>query len=570
MVTVNRDRGCPKFCRERLRATCFYKYRHYQAYHIADPKIKTYPPFNTFLSRVISSRKDRSNPVYPHFYCFTSTLCITPAKYLLLFSPHLSTTYMTYTQWAGKTIALGTFATAEAEEKCQRAKALTKTWRQTLRPKPSREWVMAELERHGVRVVSGRRGTSGNAFSKQMNASGAVGSALENGGGEVTATSRISTLCGLDIHMNAVSQAAAAASLASPAMVSGDADASRRSLSALTGEMGSSDANSRASLDHLGLAASLMSSGRLNDSGSDPASSSAVAGVGAEEMVAQCAGDGRTPGSSPLDVISFLQDEVGFFDNANVAAETGSKLNGAAGGLGAAAGSTGVARRPFVGGGAAAAYEAARADHYRNLAEKQRSGVAMPKSSSLVESSAMAGLEPSVRLRQQYEMLKLHQMNLLQEIQETTMMMNLYQQQMLQHQHQQHQLHQQRLQQQQQQQQQITAITSQEMSVMGRLSGSAGAQHYEMQQQEENQHREKQTEVGNFSNQTVPNETTDKPVDEIRKLKEEIAEQERKMRELAGESGNGDVSSLAGDVIKRCVSDQESEQYTKRSRIEPV
>lgn len=61
-------------------------------------------------------------------------------------------------QWAGKTIALGTFPAAEADEKCARAKALTRAWRSTMRPKPSREWVMLELERLNVRVVSGRLG----------------------------------------------------------------------------------------------------------------------------------------------------------------------------------------------------------------------------------------------------------------------------------------------------------------------------------------------------------------------------------------------------------------------------
>jgi hypothetical protein len=61
-------------------------------------------------------------------------------------------------QWAGKTIALGTFPSAEADEKCARAKALTRAWRSTMRPKPTREWVMMELERLGVRVVSGRLG----------------------------------------------------------------------------------------------------------------------------------------------------------------------------------------------------------------------------------------------------------------------------------------------------------------------------------------------------------------------------------------------------------------------------
>jgi hypothetical protein len=63
-----------------------------------------------------------------------------------------------HVKWAGKTIALGTFPASEADEKCARAKALTRAWRSTMRPKPSRDWVMLELERLGVRVVSGRLG----------------------------------------------------------------------------------------------------------------------------------------------------------------------------------------------------------------------------------------------------------------------------------------------------------------------------------------------------------------------------------------------------------------------------
>lgn len=53
---------------------------------------------------------------------------------------------------------MGTFPAAEADEKCARAKALTRAWRSTMRPKPTRDWVMLELERLGVRVVSGRLG----------------------------------------------------------------------------------------------------------------------------------------------------------------------------------------------------------------------------------------------------------------------------------------------------------------------------------------------------------------------------------------------------------------------------
>jgi len=68
-----------------------------------------------------------------------------------------------HVKWAGKTIALGTFPIAEADEKCARAKALTRAWRSTMRPKPTREWVMLELERLQVRVVSGRLGRKGGS-----------------------------------------------------------------------------------------------------------------------------------------------------------------------------------------------------------------------------------------------------------------------------------------------------------------------------------------------------------------------------------------------------------------------
>lgn len=121
--------------------------------------------------------------------------------------------------------------------------------------------------------------------------------------------------------------------------------------------------------------------------------------------------------------------------------------------------------RPLVGGGPAAAFEAARADHYRNIAEKQSAkkknkgvdGSSKEKSSdagkSMVPGSlsqmkpkgnGLLGQSPvnmpqlglTVNPNQHYEMLKLHHMNLLNEIQETTLMMNLYQQQQLQQQQQ--------------------------------------------------------------------------------------------------------------------------------------
>lgn len=95
--------------------------------------------------------------------------------------------------------------------------------------------------------------------------------------------------------------------------------------------------------------------------------------------------------------------------------------------------------RPLVGGGAAAAYEAARADHYQQKREEQQR-----RASSLglgmgggMGGGGMSQMGLSVNPNQHYEMLKLHHMNLLNEIQETTLMMNLYQQQQLQQQQQQ-------------------------------------------------------------------------------------------------------------------------------------
>jgi len=239
-----------------------------------------------------------------------------------------------HVKWAGKTIALGTFPSGEADEKCARAKALTRAWRSTMRPKPSREWVMTELERLEVRVVSGRLGRREGEGSD------------DEGDGDSK----------------------------------GDAEDEKESKE-----------------------------------GSPP------------------------PSSVPP-------------------------------------------HRPLVGGGSAAAYEAARADHYRNVAEQKggpnkpgagnmsaRSndimrgqsnrpggfvgdsvggmGMGGPGSfgndmmglggAGMMGSSNFGGgmqLGLSVNPNQHYEMLKLHHMNLLNEIQETTLMMNLYQQQQLQQQ----------------------------------------------------------------------------------------------------------------------------------------
>mmetsp|Transcript_170 Transcript_170/g.266 ORF Transcript_170/g.266 Transcript_170/m.266 type:complete len:475 (-) Transcript_170:158-1582(-) len=63
-----------------------------------------------------------------------------------------------HVKWDGKTIALGTFTVAEAAEKCDRAKALTKKWRASMVPKPDVEWVKKALEKLNIRVVNDRPG----------------------------------------------------------------------------------------------------------------------------------------------------------------------------------------------------------------------------------------------------------------------------------------------------------------------------------------------------------------------------------------------------------------------------
>merc|ERR550537_656501 len=85
--------------------------------------------------------------------------------------------------------------------------------------------------------------------------------------------------------------------------------------------------------------------------------------------------------------------------------------------------------RPYVGGGAGAAFEAARADHYsQKRDDQQRRANSLGLGGMGGGPSQMPQMGLSVNPNQHYEMLKLHHMNLLNEIQETTLMMNLHQQ----------------------------------------------------------------------------------------------------------------------------------------------
>lgn len=246
-----------------------------------------------------------------------------------------------HVKWAGKTIALGTFPSAEADEKCARAKALTRAWRSTMRPKPTREWVMTELERLGVRVVSGRLGRKA-------------------GDEDDAPTPKKST------GAPAVAPPAVTNRKDSLGMGFADLDnlLQQRRNSSLGLSMLNEDLNRRGSLGSLGPSLGL---------------------------------EGGNGGEPP--------------------------------------------HRPYVGGGAGAAFEAARADHYAQKREEQQrraSSLGLGGMGGMSGgSSSMPQIGLSVNPNQHYEMLKLHHMNLLNEIQETTLMMNLYQQQQLQQQQQQ-------------------------------------------------------------------------------------------------------------------------------------
>mmetsp|Transcript_8816 Transcript_8816/g.18277 ORF Transcript_8816/g.18277 Transcript_8816/m.18277 type:complete len:355 (-) Transcript_8816:471-1535(-) len=221
-----------------------------------------------------------------------------------------------------------------------------------MRPKPSREWVMLELERLGVRVVSGRLGRK----------------AGEEGDDPAAPQDK------------------------QKAMPPSN-DGAPSNLGAVGGG---------------GMQAGMQRSSSMGWGGSDADLTNLMA---------------RRNSSLGL---SMMNDTLG--------------RRGSLGSLGQVMGLEGdptmPPHRPFVGGGAAAAYEAARHDHFtQKSAEQQRRASGLGLGS--LAGGGLSGMGMSVNPNQHYEMLKLHHMNLLNEIQETTLMMNLYQQQQLQQQQQQ-------------------------------------------------------------------------------------------------------------------------------------
>eukprot|EP00574_Skeletonema_japonicum_P014685 CAMPEP_0201716376 /NCGR_PEP_ID=MMETSP0593-20130828/2363_1 /ASSEMBLY_ACC=CAM_ASM_000672 /TAXON_ID=267983 /ORGANISM="Skeletonema japonicum, Strain CCMP2506" /LENGTH=387 /DNA_ID=CAMNT_0048206167 /DNA_START=94 /DNA_END=1257 /DNA_ORIENTATION=- len=264
-----------------------------------------------------------------------------------------------HVKWAGKTIALGTFQKGEAEDKCARAKALTRAWRSTMRPKPTREWVMLELERLGVRVVSGRLGRGKDEDEE---------------------------------------------------------------------DDGSAEAEKKSSAENK------MAAGNNNMMGGN--TNMGMGGLGGNNNMGM--------GSNMMGMMG-MNNNMGMGNNMGMnSGDNPSSSN----------------HRPLVGGGAAAAFNAAREDHYRQMEEKKKkddlggnqsnndmssmaglggnmsSGMGMGNMGSGGGNSNIPSFGVSVNPNQHYEMLKLHHMNLLNEIQETTLMMNLYQQQQLQQQQQ--------------------------------------------------------------------------------------------------------------------------------------
>ena len=505
-----------------------------------------------------------------------------------------------------------------------------------MRPRPSREWVIAELERHGVRIVAGRRGTSDNAILYKKNATSdaraasivahaAVSAAHEQHTQQAAAAqaagagsgSWATGSGGASVGNSAGPPAAAAAGTAgATAGASGAAAASglresftaelggerndalaaarRDSLGALLGE---GMMNRRTSLDSLGFAASLLSSGALDKLGEmdgletsalrrDMANASAIEGG---DLPAQARRN------SSLDLVRFLKSEIGLFDEDGAAALGAGTAGGVPGSISIAGGGGNDHGATFAGAGAVMQRRLSNAALQMSLglgglsrgigmdelvassnptpggafgsAAMSRSASAMLGTGPLgglgSGSSALAavsGLGPNATPSQHYEMLKLHHMNLLQEIQETTMMMNLYQQQMLQEQ-------QEQLKQQQLKQQQLASVGAPIGNMMNQVQASKqlhnasrgqpdpgiNDQALHKQQQQQQQQQIQGQAGGNPSHnyagqQAIPGEATDESAEEsIRKLRAEIAERESKMKELTS-TGDGPESSTTNDL----------------------
>mmetsp|Transcript_17221 Transcript_17221/g.21471 ORF Transcript_17221/g.21471 Transcript_17221/m.21471 type:complete len:505 (-) Transcript_17221:108-1622(-) len=319
-----------------------------------------------------------------------------------------------------------------------------------MRPKPTREWVMLELERLQVRVVSGRLGRRGS-----------TGDSPDEGTDDEDDEEEMKKLQ----EKKKIKKEKVKKPKTPP---------SRDSL-ANKGKQGDAGGNlDWAPQDATGLLS--------HDVGKDGMSKDTASSSSTNNDKEEHKNSHQTP------LMSTADNTVG----AEMGQPGGADENSLDAGV--------PPHRPLVGGGSAAAYEAARAHHYNNVAGQNRQGSkgkdktkqtetgnnmgnmgisqdqqggvgfngmgngtpgtplsgglgmgglgGMGGSNSLGTSGTSSGLLGSgggsgssipqlglsVNPNQHYEMLKLHHMNLLNEIQETTLMMNLYQQQQLQQQ----------------------------------------------------------------------------------------------------------------------------------------
>lgn len=389
-----------------------------------------------------------------------------------------------------------------------------------MRPKPTREWVMAELERLNVRVVSGR------PAKEDEDEDG-------NGSAPVPASNKMDGGSNGGVNGNNGNQNR------------------RESITSIL--------NAAEIARGLGLDANQFMSQRRNSS-----------------LAMSLFDDNRRDSNLTMGAMSnFLGGNSDF--------ETTSGAQN---------------HRPLVGGGSAAAYEAARADYYRKLAEDKNKGkpdvndtgdrrpstiqMSLPgmsrrlsslgsffnfdSSASQVgggpNSSNIGGVNggsfgPSVNPNAHYEMLKLHHMNLLNEIQETTLMMNLYQQQQLQQQQQQRKL---------QQEQQLLA--QQQLLSMGR-NNSIGI---------ENQINQNLPSLGrdagndNDSSAESEKKMTAELNDhekQLAKIKAEIEERKRMLAELEGASSQAQSKRKAKEADHDSDDDDDDSDQDSTGKKDP-
>lgn len=309
-----------------------------------------------------------------------------------------------HVKWAGKTIALGTFPQAEADEKCARAKALTRAWRSTMRPKPTREWVMLELERLQVRVVSGRLGRRGS-----------TGDSPDEGSDEDDFDDDSKKHSEKKKKKDVKKESNTPPSADGPLKKIGAGDASNNLDWAQSGGPALISAN-KDDVGSGGVDESSIGSHRSLGGGSSSAAYEA-----AMSNHYNMGGQGRK-GNQGKDKSKDMGLGNGMGNMGGLGQDQQSPMglnamnNGAGGQL---SGGLGVGGLSGMGGANSLGGSGGQSGLL---------GAAGGSGGNILQ------LGLSVNPNQHYEMLKLHHMNLLNEIQETTLMMNLYQQQQLQQQ----------------------------------------------------------------------------------------------------------------------------------------